>query len=305
MGTSLVMTVSAPTRLQALQASEAAVQAIEVVAERLSTWRDDSELARLNRTPAWRSAAVSGALLRDLQTARRWSRKTGRAFDPGVGALVDLYGLRAGGSWPSDEDVWACLPHSSIQELWVIRNSATRRKERLRIEEGGFGKGAGLDAAARAVVQAGATAATFDFGGQVLHVGEARQARDIADPAARQRPVVRVQLGQGSLATTANSERRLEVAGKSFGHILDPRTGRPAADFGSVTVFADSAFDADCLSTALFVMGPDAALRWAEQQAGVEALVLATADNQQLTARTTSGLRDRVTALVPDLAIAQ
>jgi len=311
MGTSLVMTVTAPTRMQALQASEAAVQAIEVVDARLSTWRDDSELARLNRSPVWRGMGLSGALLRDLQTARRWSRKTGRAFDPGVGALVDLYGLRTGGSWPSDQDVWACLPHSSIQELWVIRNSATRRKERLRIEEGGFGKGAGLDAAARAVLSAGAISATFDFGGQVLHVGEQQSLRvhRIADPRDRVTPAVAVRVGNGSLATTANSERRLQASGRDFGHILDPRTGRPAADFGSVTVFAETAFAADCLSTALFVMGPEAALVWAEQHDGIEALVIEhhgdTPRPPPLTARMTSGLRGRVSTLSPHIEIVQ
>lgn len=311
MGTSLRVQVAAPTRMQALQASEAALRAIDVVDARLSTWRDDSQLSQLNRALAGSYVTLSGALLRDLATARRWSRATGGAFDPGIGALVDLYGLHTGGTWPSDQDVWACLPHCGIQELHVIRSNASRRMARLRIEEGGFGKGAGLDAAGRAVLAAGATAARFDFGGQVLSVGEQADGdRDLADPRARDRAVVRVRvrMGNGSLSTTANSERRLQAAGRDFGHILDPRTGRPAADFGSVTVFAPSAFAADCLSTALFVMGPAAALAWAEQHDGIEALVLEIAAEgaaTQLTARMTSGLRNRVTALVPDITVLQ
>lgn len=313
MGTSLQIQVTAPTRMLALQASEAGLRAIEVVDARLSTWREDSELSRLNRALVGSSITLSGALLRDLATARRWSRATGGAFDPGIGALVDLYGLRTGGTWPSDQDVWACLPHCGMQELHVIRTRASRRMARFRIEEGGFGKGVGLDAAGRAVLAAGATAVTFDFGGQVLSVGEGPGGdHDLADPRARDRAVVRVHLRHGSFATTANSERRLQAAGRDFGHILDPRTGRPAKDFGSVTVFADSAFAADCLSTALFVMGPVAALVWAEQQDGIEALVLETTVAEmtgsehaptQLTARMTSGLRDQVTALVPDITI--
>ena len=311
MGTSLRLEVTAATRSQALQASEAALQAVVEVDTRLSTWRDDSELAQLNGALVGKYVTLSGALLRDLATARRFSRATGGAFDPGVGALVDLYGLRDGGRWPSDQAVWACLPHCGIQQLHVIRASASRRMKRLRIEEGGFGKGAGLDAAGRAVLAAGAAAATFDFGGQVLHVGRhaSPNNHDIADPRARDRAVMRLRIGNGSIATTANSERRLFASGHDFGHILDPRTGRPAPDFGSVTVFAESAFAADCLSTALFVMGPDAALSWAEQQDSVEALVLETSSGPKaataLTARMTPGLRDRVTALVPDITILQ
>jgi len=309
MGTSLQMEVSAAARSQALQASERAFEAIGAVEARLSTWREDSELARLNQSLVGTQVTLSGAMLRDLATARRYSRATGGAFDPGVGALVGLYGLREGGRWPSDQEVWACLPHCGIEQLHVVRASASRRTQRLRLEEGGFGKGAGLDAAGQAALAAGAVAASFDFGGQVLRVGDqiAPRPHDIADPRARQRPVVRLMMGTGSLATTANSERRLTVNGREFGHILDPRTGRPAPDFGSVTVVAETAFAADCLSTALFVMGPDVALAWAEEQDGIEALVLeptkTTNNDPRLSVRMTSGLRDRVTSLAPDAVI--
>ncbi len=317
MGTNLHLQVVAGSRAEALQASEAGLQAMAAVTARLSTWRDDSELSRLNRLRVGSYMDLSGALLEDLRKARWWQRVTGGAFDPAVGALVDLYQLRDGGRWPSDQEVWACLPHCGLDQLQVIHGNAGRRVARLRIEEGGFGKGAGLDAAARAMLAAGATAVAMDFGGQVLRAGEhgaaGRMAADydIADPDERTRGVVRVRIESGSLATTANSERRLRVADENLGyrdmgHILDPRTGRPAKDFGSITVWAPDAFAADCLSTGLFVMGPDVALAWAEQREGIEVLVLVQSGDPskpQLTARMTSGLRDRVTALVPDITL--
>jgi thiamine biosynthesis lipoprotein len=152
----------------------------------------------------------------------------------------------------------------------------------------------------------GATAVAMDFGGQVLRAGarDAAEDYDIADPNERLRGVLRIRIDVGSLATTANSERRIRVGDRDLGHILDPRSGRPAKDFGSITVWARSAFAADCLSTGLFVMGPDAALAFAEKQEGIEVLALVASgddDNPQLTARMTSGMRDRVTALVPDI----
>jgi FAD:protein FMN transferase len=119
--------------------------------------------------------------------------------------------------------------------------------------------------------------------------------------------VVTVRIPSGCLATTANSERRIRIGGRDLGHILDPRTGRPAADFGSITVWAQEAFAADCLSTGLFVMGPDDALRWAEQHPGIEVLVLASPEDSvgkpTITARASSGLRHRVTARVPGVII--
>lgn len=308
MATNLHLQVTAASRGQALQASEAGLQAMEAVNARLSTWRDDSELSLLNRVRVGGYMDLSGALLEDLRKARWWQRATGGAFDPAVGALVDLYQLRDGGRWPTDQEVWACLPHCGLDQLQIIYSNAGRLSAKLRLEEGGFGKGAGLDAAARAMLAAGATAVAMDFGGQILRVGEHDVAGDydIADPNERLRGVVRVRIEAGSVATTANSERRFRVGDQELGHILDPRTGRPAKDFGSITVWARDAFAADCLSTGLFVMGPVAAIAWAEKQEGIEVLALVAsrdAAKPQLTARMTSGMRGRVTALVPDITI--
>ena len=69
---------------------------------------------------------------------------------------------------------------------------------------------------------------------------------------------------RGSLSTSAGSERDLVVNGERVGHVLDPRTGRPAAFDGSVSVWHERGMTADVLSTALYVMGPEEGLRWAE-----------------------------------------
>ena len=55
---------------------------------RLSTWTEESELARLNRAPPGRALGISRALAADLALARHWWLQTRRSFDPGVGALV-------------------------------------------------------------------------------------------------------------------------------------------------------------------------------------------------------------------------
>jgi thiamine biosynthesis lipoprotein len=67
----------------------------------------------------------------------------------------------------------------------------------------------------------------------------------------------------GSLSTSAGSERDLAVNSTRVGHIVDPRTGHPATFDGSVTVWHERGLAADILSTALYVMGPEAGLRWA------------------------------------------
>jgi thiamine biosynthesis lipoprotein len=117
---------------------------------------------------------------------------------------------------------------------------------------------------------------------------------------------VEVSIDYGSIATTGNSERGIVVDGALCSHVIDPRTGRPVRDFGSVTVWADDATSADALSTGLYVMGPRAALEWAHAHAGVEVVLILNAsgaDGSSLQVVATDGWRNRLTALTPRATI--
>jgi len=170
------------------------------------------------------------------------------------------------------------------------------------LEEGGFGKGAGLDAALAALREAGATRAVLDLGGQVALLGSGPFRLAVAHPDLRGRPLLEVSLDGGSLATSGNSERGIVVDGEHLGHLLDPRTGQPAPDFGSITVWAPDALTADCLSTALYIEGPDAALAWVAERPGIEVIVIERAGDSLLV-RPSDGLRGRLRPLWGDLNV--
>jgi thiamine biosynthesis lipoprotein len=135
------------------------------------------------------------------------------------------------------------------------------------MDVGAFGKGEALDRVASVL---GAGPWLVDLGGQVSvggrSPGDDAWAVAIADPRWRDRPVLEVRLSAGSLSTSAGSERDHVVGGRRVGHILDPRSGQPAAFTGSVTVWHQQGLAADALSTALFVMGPEEGLRWSESR---------------------------------------
>jgi thiamine biosynthesis lipoprotein len=143
----------------------------------------------------------------------------------------------------------------------------TREKE-VTLDVGAFGKGDALDRVLDYARQQDSTPWLIDLGGQILVYGSPPEATswkvDIAHPLQRDRSLLAVELTSGSLSTSAGSERDLQVDGQRIGHILDPRTGRPADFIGSVTVWHERALVADILSTALYVMGPEEGLTWAE-----------------------------------------
>lgn len=305
MGTDLEVKVEAANRGVALEASEVAVRTLEAAEARLSTWREDTELERLNRAPVDTPVELSPRLAAELRAVQHWWRETGGAFDPGIGPLIAAWGLRSGGRVPTAEEREKARAAGGLAGLELRADGrAVRRRPGLRIEEGGWGKGAGLDAAIEALRADGrAGAAVLNLGGQVAVYGQGTHwTVSLADPRDRQRPVVALTVSSGSVATSGNSEHGFERGGVRYGHLLDPISGAPARDFGSLTVWAPKALAADCLSK-LYVLGPETALAWARAHRDVEVLILEALPPSGLRARATAGWQGRLKALVPELEI--
>lgn len=256
MGTTLALELG---KASSGPAGEAALGEVARIEAACSTWQPGSAWSRLNAAGgAW--VAMDREWLDLLARARDWSERTGGAFDPALMAMLRARGLRDGGRSSGS----AALAASGCRHLELGVAAARLCHPAAGVEEGGFLKGYALDAARRAAEAHGSRDGFLDFGGQLLVWGRPRRVA-IADPEDRGRPRVALRLHAASLSTSGCSER-----GR---HILDPRSGEPCPRWGSVSVVADSAFDADVLSTALYVMGPAAGVAWARTH-GIAALFL-------------------------------
>jgi FAD:protein FMN transferase len=307
MGTLLRAEVQAADRAAGLAAIERAFARIAHLEDLLSTWREDAELSRLNRAPVGEPVPASAEILDLLREARRWRDETGGAFDPGLGALVDAWDMRGAGRRPSRAELASARAASGLDlfELDAARGTVRRAREASWIDSGAFGKGAGLRSARDVLLGLGIRSALLDFGGQVLAIGGSQGGSDwsaaVAHPSRRQQPVAAIRLADASASTSGQSERAVEVDGCRLGHILDPRSGLPVPAWGSVTVVAADPLAADALSTALFVLGSEAALRWARERDDVGVLVLVeTADG--LKAGWNGALAARGIELAPGVA---
>ncbi len=266
MGTTFDVAVRGPHREAALAASEQAIAEVRRVEDLLTTWRSDSPLARLNESPVGISVTIDPELSAVLSEIFAWVPRTHGAFDPSVLPLIRAWDLRGTGRIPSRDELVAALAATGPDRFRFdpAKGTAARLDPVAGIDDGAWGKGYALDRAALRLEAAGVDDSSLDLGGQVLARGTNADGMEwtiaIAHPRDRRRPVVVLSLPNLSAATSGNSERRRAASGRQIGHLLDPRTGAPAHDFGSVTVLAPSALVADVLSTAFFVLGPKAGL---------------------------------------------
>ncbi|HEY3203734.1 MAG TPA: FAD:protein FMN transferase [Thermoanaerobaculia bacterium] len=273
MGTTLDLAVRMETRGEALGAAERAVAEVRRIEDLLTTWRD-SPLAALNRAPVGVEVALSPELTRVLADVFAWTPRTDGAFDPTILPLVKAWDLRGSGRIPnaSELDAGRRAMGARAFRIDTARGAAVRLDGNAGIDEGAWGKGYALERALELLRKAGATNAMLNLGGEVAAMGKDPEAKDwtvsLAHPRRRQQRVAVLALADSAISTSGNSERAREFGGRTIGHLLDPKTGEPAPDFGSVSVIAPSPFVADVLSTAFFVLGPRKGLSLSERLRG-------------------------------------
>jgi FAD:protein FMN transferase len=246
MGTLLEIEAVAPEREAAERAVAAAFGAVEEVDRRLSNWKPDSELSRANASTG-RPFPLSPATWRSVSQAIALARETGGAFDPTVGVFTGAPTI----GWRN-----VLLDPGTRTVAFGVEGGA--------IDSGGFGKGEALDRALAELRRRGIAAARLNFGGQISILGRELGDVSVAEPrSGSDRELCSFRAEDVSVSTSGVSEKP--------GHIVDPRTGAPPPFAGSVTVVADTGLRADALSTALFVLGPNAGLEFANRR-GIAAL---------------------------------
>ena len=271
MGTQCRLQAYAEDRQSGIAQLEALLGVLEKAEEELSTWRPDSLLSRLNRHPLGSPFPLNRDLFQLFAQLFLWSSATQSAFDPAIGTLVEAWDLRGEGRRPSAESLQEAREHAGIHHLELDANRHwVARRRPVEMDAGGFGKGEALDRLLAFSLAAGYDRWLVDLGGQLMVHGlppeQGAWEVDLAHPTKRRESVLGLRLVSGTLATSGGSERDLELKGVRIGHILDPRTGLPAAFQGAVTVWHPRGLVADVLSTALYVMGVEQGLRWAESQ---------------------------------------
>ncbi len=265
MGTRLTLRLEGGSDAKLTEAAEAMLAEVARIEGATSTWRPDSLWSRLNAAKG-EPRSFPPEWIQLLTRAQAWSTETEGAFDPVLGALLRAWGIREGGRRPTAEELTRARAASGVSHLRLDPQMGTVRllHPEAGLEEGAFLKGYALDAARRVAEARGAAIGQLNFGGQLLAWGRAIEV-EVAQPLDRRRPMLRLRLKNASLSTSGCSERG--------NHILDPRSGEPCPNWGAVSVVSPSALDADLLSTALYVLGPDHGLAWAEAR-GLAALFL-------------------------------
>ena len=294
MDTVMILTAYGPNAEAALDAAEARI--LELEAD-LDPESETGSVHALN-TGAGRPVVVSKDCFNVMSTAMEYWRRSGGALDPGMYPLSKAWGF-IGGNYrvPAQTEISALL---SAKDTGGIRLDAAASSaavpEGTEVSFGAVAKGYTAQAVCDLMEELGVESAILSLGGNVQTLGETKPDGSawqvaVTDPRDTGSYLGVLSVGQAAVVTSGGYQRFFTEGDTTYIHILDPETGYPVTgegDLVSVTVVTDDGAKADALSTALYVMGKDAALEFYREQGDFE-LVLVTGGSHVIV---TPGLKD-------------
>jgi thiamine biosynthesis lipoprotein len=285
-----------PVALRA--AGDEALAEVERLEGRLSLYRQDSEIAHLNSRAALEPVRVSPDVFRLLQLAGRLASETDGAFDVTIAPLVRCWGFMGDtGSRPDPAALAAARATTGMRHFHLNAEdrSVAFDREGVMLDLGAIGKGWAVEQAADILREAGVTSALIHGGTSTVYaIGHPPDAESwnvaieqpLQPPSSPAKPAAVIPLRDESLSVSAVWGKSFTAEGTTFGHVLDPRSGRPADLAVLAAVAGSSATETDALSTALLVLGEAGHDRIAALRPGLRTLVLAgSANDLRATAR--------------------
>lgn len=302
MGSELRLTAWTIDETAAVSAFAAVFGEFERLEDLMSVWREGSDIQRLDAAAGDHPVPISPDVREVLRIARQVSEWTDGRFDVTFAALSGLWKFDYQDkdyTIPDRAEVLKRLPLIDYRDLSVDERAGTAflRRQGMRVNLGGIGKGYATDRAVEILRARGLRDFLIQAGGDLYAAGRRGDRpwrvgiRDPRGPA--DRSFAALDLSDSTFSTSGDYERFFIKDGRRYHHILDLSVGEPARGCRSVTLVTSRAVIADALAKGVFVLGPEAGMALIERLPDVEGVIVG-ADNQVLVS---PGLRNRLVRL--------
>jgi thiamine biosynthesis lipoprotein len=290
MGTSYsIKLVPAPSAANRERLKAMVEQRLAAINQQMSTYIDDSDLMRFNRSTSTDWQPVPAALASLAAQANRISALSEGRYDITVGPLVDLWGFGSKGvpeQAPGDDEVADTLRQVGYKRLRERAEPPALQKTvaGLEVDLSSIAKGWAVDQLAVLLEDLGVKSYLVEIGGEVRAHGRKPNGETwriaVEKPVRDGRVVQRViNLHNSAMATSGDYRNFYQEGGRYYSHTIDPISGYPVQHrLASVTVLADTCADADAWATALLALGEDHGPKLAAELGIKSLFIVRTAD---------------------------
>jgi thiamine biosynthesis lipoprotein len=259
-------------------ALEAVFQEVQRIDRRMSTYKGESEISKINRIAADAPVLVGAELYQLIARSLDISRLTDGAFDITYDSVGQHYDFRER-QRPDLATIKSASENIDYRLLKIDVDTSMVHflRQGVRINLGGIAKGYVVEQGVEILRSLGIEHAIVTAGGDSRLLGD-RRGRPwmvgIRDPRKEGEVAITVPLEDEAISTSGDYERFFDEDGVRYHHIIHPSTGGPASGVHSATVMGPDAVTTDALSTSVFVMGVDKGLRMIAELPAYESIVI-------------------------------
>ena len=297
MGTIYSIKVELVARQNRDQIAEEIRVRLDEINQALSNWEPDSDVSRFNRHQSEAPISISEHTARVARNALEIAERTGGAFDPTIGPLIEIWGFGAQGKteFPSDQAIQAILAKTGYRNLTLEGGRLSKRVPELSLNFSANAKGYAVDQIAEYLAGLGLRRFMVEVGGEVRVSTSVESQKawriGIQNPRSNEELLHVALLMNESLATSGDYRNFFSKDGVRYSHVLDPSTGKPVRNqVASVSVIARDCMTADALATGLMVLDPEKAIALVERMTGVECLIVVREGETEFIERMSSGM---------------
>ena len=264
MGTTFSVVLYGTDRATLEAAAAAAFDEVHRLDRMLSNYQPSSEWSEVNRSAARGPVKVSPELFQLLARCMSYSRLSDGAFDITVGPLMKVWGFYKGeGLLPRSAEVADALSRVGYRHVKLDTGAQTVRFDRpgVELDPGGIGKGYAVDRMVQVLKRTRVNIALVSGGGSSIYgMGAPPEETQgwpitIRAPGNPHQPAAVIFLRDMSLSTSGGYEKFFWARGRTYSHLMDPRTGHPARGTASVSVLAPSTIDSEAWAKPYFING--------------------------------------------------
>ncbi len=249
----------------AKRAADLAIAEVARIESKYSRYRPDSVVSTINAQAGGEPVAIDAETAGLLAYAGACHRESGGLFDATSGVLRRAWRFDRA-RVPDAAALDAVTRLIGWQRVELDASTVRLPIEGMELDFGGFGKEYAVDRAALVLRDAGCESALVNLAGDVSILGPQPEGTPwqvgIRHPRREGALLATLPVSSGAIATSGDYERFIEVDGVRHCHVLDPRSGRAARGFQSVTVHGASCLVAGSATTIAMLKGRDEGLAW-------------------------------------------
>jgi thiamine biosynthesis lipoprotein len=264
---------------------DAAISEIQRIEELISSWDSASQTSLINLNAGIKPVKVDKELFDLIKRSKKVSKLTDGIFDISYASVDKIWKFDGSmNQMPDSASVAASVSKINFRDIILDekKNTVFLKKNGMKIGFGAIGKGYAANQAKRIMIELGIKNGVVNAGGDLISWGTQAGGQPwqiaVTDPKDKSKNLGWLNCSETAVVTSGNYEKFIEINGRKYSHIINPKTGYPAFGTRSVTIICPNAELADALATAVFILGKKDGINLINKIKGVECLLVTQND---------------------------